>query len=104
MSWRTSWRTSWRDCCIRGAARSSERGTGPRGGAALLLGLGLGGSLVAALDHGDQRELAARVDLGDLDLHLGADREHVLDVLHALATGELADLRDVQQAVLARHE
>ncbi len=60
-----------------------------------------------ALDHGDQGELAAGVDLGDLDLDLGAHADHVLDVLHALATGELADLRDVQQTVLAgeqRHE
>src|SRR4051812_20692724 len=53
------------------------------------------------LDHGDQAELAARVDLGDLDLHLVADLDHVVDVLDPLAAGELAQLRDVQQAVLA---
>src|SRR5659263_707254 len=55
-------------------------------------------------DHGVQRELAARVDLGDLDLDLLADRDDVLDVLHPLATDEPADLRDVQQTVAARAE
>src|SRR5579859_6774594 len=60
---------------------------------------GLGRGLVG--DHGGQRELAALVDLGDLDLDLVADLDHVVDVLHALAAGDLAQLRDVQQAVLA---
>ena len=53
------------------------------------------------LDHGDQRQLAAVVDLGDLDLDLLADRDDVLDVLDALAAGQGAQLADVQQAVLA---
>src|SRR5206468_2807023 len=48
--------------------------------------------------------LAARVDLGDLDLDLLTDRQHVLDALHPLAADHLADLRDVQQAVLARDQ
>src|SRR5659263_201519 len=55
-------------------------------------------------DHGVQRDLAARVDLGNLDLDLLADRDDVLDVLHPLATDEPADLRDVQQTVAARAE
>ena len=53
------------------------------------------------LDDRDQRQLAAVVDLGDLDLDLLADGDDVLDVLDPLAAGELAELADVQQAVLA---
>src|SRR5207244_7872333 len=49
----------------------------------------------------DQRQLAAVVDLADLDLDLVADVHHVVDVLDSLAAVQLADLRDVQQAVLA---
>src|SRR5690242_8179660 len=60
---------------------------------------GLGG--LALLHHRNQRELAAVVDLGDLDLELLADRDDVLDVVDALATGEGTQLADVQQAVLA---
>ena len=41
--------------------------------------LGLVGCVAAVLDHGDQRQLAAVVDLGDLDLDLLADRDDVLD-------------------------
>src|ERR671912_200124 len=55
-------------------------------------------------DHGLERELAAVVDLRDLHEDLLTDVEHVLDVLHALAAGELADLADMQQAVLAGEE
>ena len=51
-----------------------------------------------------QGQLAARVDLADLDLDLLADLHDVLDVLDALAAGQLAQLRDVQQAVLARQQ
>src|SRR4051812_40619822 len=47
--------------------------------------VGLGG--LAVLDHRHQRELAAVVDLGDLDLQLLTDRDDVLDVVDALATG-----------------
>src|SRR5579884_3940323 len=39
----------------------------------------------------DERQLAARIDLGDLHLDLVADLEDVLDRLDAFATGELAD-------------
>src|ERR1700740_389660 len=49
----------------------------------------------------DQRQLAAVVDLADLDLNLVADVPHFVDVLDPLAAVQLADLRDVQQAVLA---
>src|SRR5512135_412927 len=72
---------------LRGAGRLV---TGGRPGPALLL-----------REHRDEGQLAPRIDLGDLHLHLLPDREHVLDVLHPLAPDHLADLRDVQQAVLA---
>ena len=49
----------------------------------------------------DQRQLAAVVDLADLDLDLVADVHHVVDVLDPLAAVQLADLGDVQQPVLA---
>src|SRR6476659_1673683 len=60
--------------------------------------------LVAVLDDRDQRQLAAVVDLADLDLDLLADRDDVLDVLDPLAAGQRAQLADVQQAVLAREQ
>src|SRR3954453_23534538 len=67
---------------------------------------GLGGlrglrGLAVLLHHRHQGELAAVVDLGDLDLELLADGDDVLDVVDALATGEGTQLADVQQAVLA---
>src|SRR5580693_6780333 len=49
----------------------------------------------------DQRQLAAVVDLPDLDLDLVADLDHVVDVLDPGTAVQLADLGDVQQAVLA---
>src|SRR5581483_4737237 len=56
-----------------------------------------------ALQHldGHQAQLAAVVHFADLDLDLVADVHHVVDVLDPLAAVQLADLRDVQQAVLA---
>src|SRR5699024_10700211 len=48
------------------------------------------------------RELAAVIDLRDLDLDLLADSDDVVDVFDALAVIELAQLGDVQQTVLAR--
>src|SRR4029079_6188895 len=51
-----------------------------------------------------QGELAARVDLADLDLDLLPDGQDVLDVLDALATHQAAELRDVQQTVVAVRE
>src|SRR5215468_5439343 len=51
--------------------------------------------------HRDQGQLAAVVDLADLDLDLVADVDHVVDVLDPLAAVQLADLGDVQQTVLA---
>ncbi|MBG9887346.1 hypothetical protein ABE10_12655, partial [Bacillus toyonensis] len=63
----------------------------------LLDGLALDRGVV---EHGLERELAAVVDLRDAHEDLLADAEDVLDVLHALAAGELAHLGDVQQAVL----
>src|SRR6185437_4130408 len=50
---------------------------------------------------GDQRQLAAVVHLADLHLDLVADLDHVVDVLDPGAAVQLADLGDVQQAVLA---
>src|SRR5690348_11356660 len=49
----------------------------------------------------DERQLAAVVDLADLHLDLVADLDHVVDVLDPGAAVQLADLGDVQQAVLA---
>src|ERR1700728_3354840 len=62
-----------------------------------------------ALDHldRDQGQLAPVVDLADLDLDLVADVDHLVDVLDPPAAVQLADLRNVQQPVLAgkqRHE
>src|SRR6185437_2565697 len=56
-----------------------------------------------ALDDldGNERQLAAVVDLADLHLDLVAHVDDVLDVLDPLAAVQLADLGDVQQAVLA---
>src|SRR4051812_3943914 len=45
----------------------------------LLLGVGRRlGATLALRQHRDERQLAARVDLGDLDLHLRADAQDVL--------------------------
>src|SRR5262249_50649356 len=49
----------------------------------------------------DQRQLAAVVDLADLDLDLVANLDDVVDVLDPGTAVQLADLGDVQQAVLA---
>src|SRR5215510_10464833 len=49
----------------------------------------------------DQRQLAAVVDLADLDLDLVADLDDIVDVLDPGTAVQLADLGDVQQAVLA---
>ena len=64
------------------------------------LGLLLGGQLLLVEDR-VQAQLAALVDLRQLDLDLVAHAQDVLDVLHALAAHQPADLRDVQQPVLA---
>src|SRR3954469_386872 len=74
-----------------GRRRAGPRlGGRPRSRAVALLG-----------DDGGEAQLAARVDLLELDLDLLADREHVLDAVDPLAADQLADLGDVQQAVLA---
>src|SRR6476469_522529 len=78
-------------CCAAEAAKLL-------GGRVRVVGLLTG---LGALDDRDQRQLAAVVDLADLDLDLLADRDDVLDVIDPLATGEGAQLADVQQAVLA---
>src|SRR3954453_7786367 len=67
---------------------------------------GLGRSRVVggggvALDDRHQADLAAGVDVGDLDLQLVADVPDVLDLGDALAAAELAD---VHQAVTPRHQ
>src|SRR4051812_38639151 len=68
------------------------RVAGRVGGAGLVLrGLvGLAGTV--PVGDRDERELAARVDLGELDLHLVADLQDVLDRLDPLAAGQLAHL------------
>src|SRR6266540_3522774 len=58
--------------------------------------------LALALLGERERDAVLPVDLGDLDEHLVADVDDVLDGPHALAL--LAQLGDVQQAVLARGE
>ena len=52
------------------------------------------------LNHRNQRQLAAIVDLVDLYLDLLSDAEHILDALDSLSPGEWTHLGDVQQAVL----
>src|SRR5690606_34849255 len=69
----------------------------------LLLGAFLGG-LLLVVDDDVEGELAAGVDLGALDLHLLADGQDVLDVVHPLAADEPADLGDVAPAVLPRRQ
>src|SRR5215831_13433522 len=56
-----------------------------------------------ALEHlyRDQGQLAAVVDLADLNLDLVTDVDHVVDVLDPPAAVQFADLGDVQQTVLA---
>src|SRR5699024_5058629 len=61
------------------------------------------GRLLVLLDE-LERQLAAVVDLRDPHQDLLADRDDLLDVLDALAAVELAQLGDVQQAVLAREQ
>ncbi len=70
---------------------------------ALLGLLTLGGLELASLavDDGVQAQLAAIADLSDLDLDLLADLQDVVHGVDALAAHEAADLRDVQEAVLA---
>src|ERR1700730_8653278 len=83
------------------AAVTAVPGTAGALAARVAAGQVLAGRL--ALHHldRDQRQLAAVVDLADLDLDLVADVHHVVDVLDSLAAVQLADLRDVQQPVLA---
>src|SRR5690242_17205638 len=66
-------------------------------------GRGLGGRVLGRRLIVDEHEadLAALVDLGDLDLQLVADVHDVLDLADPLAAAQLAD---VQQAVLARQQ
>src|SRR3954469_14043144 len=85
---------------LRPARSIGIRCLGVRG----LFAVGRGALAAGLLDHRHEAELAARVDLGDLHLHLVADLDHVVDVLDPLAAAELAQLRDVQQPVLARHQ
>src|SRR5512135_2666374 len=62
------------------------------------------GTRARGLDDRRQADLATAVDLGDLDLELLADRQHVLDLVDPLAASELLELADVQQAVPARRQ
>src|SRR5215203_18688 len=56
------------------------------------------------LNHRNQRQLAAIINLIDLDLNLLSDAEHILNILNPLATCEWTQLGDVQQTVLARQQ
>src|SRR6202043_197644 len=76
------------------------------GGSALVRPAGLAGrGTLGRLPFGyldrDEGELAAVVDLADLDLDLLADLDHIVHVVDPRAAVQLADLGDVQQAVLA---
>src|SRR3954453_7497264 len=93
-SWDRSVRVVPGFCCAADAAKLL-------GGLVRAVGLLIG---LRALDDRDQRQLAAVVDLTDLDLDLLADQDDVLDVLDPLATGQRTQLADVQQAVLAREQ
>src|SRR5690606_38381609 len=53
----------------------------------------------ALLGHGDERQLAARVDLGDLHLDLVADLDDVLDLGDPLVVVQRTHVRHVQQTV-----
>src|SRR3954454_4764492 len=70
---------------IRGRGTAPTSGVdGGVGGARIggaRVGRGVVRSGLAVGEHRDQRELAPRVDLADLDLDLLAHPEHVLDVL-----------------------
>src|SRR6266487_1037944 len=76
------------------AAGVTAAGLTAAGGGRSRLGLVLLGQL--------QRDATLPVDLGDFDEQLVADVDHVLDRAHPLAL--LAQLGDVQQAVLARRQ
>src|ERR1700754_3631672 len=52
----------------------------------------------------DQRDLAAVVDVGDLDTQLVADVDHILDLGDALAPAELGDVHQSVTAWQQRHE
>src|SRR5258706_9602402 len=56
----------------------------------------LAGGLALDDFHRYERQLAAVVDLADLNPDLVADLDHVIDVLDPHATVQLADLGDVQ--------
>src|SRR5215218_4023085 len=75
-------------------ARSCLRGRGVAGRGGL-------GSAVPIGRDGHEADLAAGVDVGDLDLQLVTDVDDVLDLADALAAAQLAD---VHQAVLAREQ
>src|SRR5919107_3352167 len=77
---------------VSGLRGSGGLGVGRRGGLAGAVTLG---------SHRDEADLAAGVDVGDLDLQLVADVDDVLDLADPLAATQLAD---VDQAVLAREQ
>src|SRR5215475_8792397 len=82
------------------AGPGGRPGGTPRGAAAEVL------SGRFALDHfdRDERQLAAVVDLPYLHLDLVTDLDHVIDILDPDTAVQLADLGDVQQAILARQQ
>src|SRR5690625_871454 len=63
---------------------------------------GLGRVLIRFFFDHVQRQLAALINFGNFDLEFLADRKYVIDVFNALATHELADLRNVEQPVFTR--
>src|SRR4051812_38431297 len=69
------------------------------GGGRVTLGRGRFGGVLFLDD--DQADLAAVVDVGDLDAELVAHVDHVFDLVDPLAAAQLGD---VHQAVLARQQ
>src|SRR5690625_2433179 len=74
-------------CAWSGASGTVVTGSVARGRAFLL---------VVVIGHRNERQLAAVVDLADLDLNLLTDRNDVLDGFDALVVVERAQLADVQ--------
>src|SRR5688572_17663133 len=97
-----------RTCGIDSVTRRSPVSGSDRsnGDEVLLVAVVLIGPLAVALtlEHRNQVQLAVRADLGDANAERIADLDDVLDALDALATGELSELRDVNEAVPARDD
>ncbi len=59
------------------------------------------GTFSSLVFHYSERKLATGVNLSDLNLDLLAHSKNILDILHACAVDQRADLREVQEAIFA---